>query len=456
MISTLLKINWLNLRRDYVALGLTFVLPIVFLSIFAAIFGGMSSRASGGSGESATKIIVVDEDQTDVSRRFVDAISKQAALRVFTAPEATREIPAPPPFTRDRARELVRRGRFPAAAVIPPGFSSTFGSFGTKGKPVEIIHDPANPIVLNMLTGLLQAAAMTAAPDILMETGLKQLETAGGFLTPKQRELVEAFKPILRGENTTGASQPGSIDTTRTGDAPGTMFSGLVEVTATDAGKDPDDSNARPRSMVSYYAAGIGVMFLLFSMANGAGGSLLEEEERGTLERLLVSNIGMKSILLGHWLFFALTGMAQVTLMFIWAALAFNLDLWSPNHLAGFIAMTVVTAGAAAAFGIVLATLCKSRAQLGGVSTIVILIMSALGGSMVPRFVMPSFMETTALFTFNGWALDGYLKVFWYENVGDSVLRSLSGLLPQIAVLSGMAVVFLVISRNLARRWESV
>jgi len=75
---------------------------------------------------------------------------------------------------------------------------------------------------------------------------------------------------------------------------------------------------------------------------------------------------------------------------------------------------------------------------------------------MVPRFVMPSFMETTALFTFNGWALDGYLKVFWYENVGDSMLRSLAELLPQIAVLSGMAIVFLVISRNLARRWESV
>jgi hypothetical protein len=42
----------------------------------------------------------------------------------------------------------------------------------------------------------------------------------------------------------------------------------------------------------SPYAAGIGVMFLLFSMA-GAAGSLLEEEETGTLERVLTSNVGM-------------------------------------------------------------------------------------------------------------------------------------------------------------------
>ena len=38
--------------------------------------------------------------------------------------------------------------------------------------------------------------------------------------------------------------------------------------------------------IVSFYAAGIGVMFLLFS-ASGAGGSLLDEEESGTLGRLV-------------------------------------------------------------------------------------------------------------------------------------------------------------------------
>ena len=80
--------------------------------------------------------------------------------------------------------------------------------------------------------------------------------------------------------------------------------------------------------------------------------------------------------------------------------------------------MSLVTAAAAAAFGLMLATIAKSRAQLNGISTVVILVMSALGGSMVPRFVMPDFMNTTALFTFNGWALDGYLKIFWYERPG--------------------------------------
>ena len=40
MIATLLKIGWLNLTRDRVAQALTFLLPIVFFSIFATVFGG--------------------------------------------------------------------------------------------------------------------------------------------------------------------------------------------------------------------------------------------------------------------------------------------------------------------------------------------------------------------------------------------------------------------------------
>ena len=36
MMRILLRSSWLNLKRDYVALALTFVLPIVFFSIASA------------------------------------------------------------------------------------------------------------------------------------------------------------------------------------------------------------------------------------------------------------------------------------------------------------------------------------------------------------------------------------------------------------------------------------
>ena len=200
-------------------------------------------------------------------------------------------------------------------------------------------------------------------------------------------------------------------------------------------------------SLISFYAAGIGVMFLLFSMVGAAGGVLLEEVESGTLERLLCTRLGMSGILFGKWVFLVAMGFAQLTVMFLWGDLVFGLPLFS--HLGGFVVMTLATAAAAAALALILATLARSRAQLSGFSTILILTMSALGGSMFPRFLMSETMQRAGLVTFNAWALDGYLKVFWRD-------APIWQLWPQLAVLSGLAVVFLGGARVMARRWEAV
>ena len=118
-------------------------------------------------------------------------------------------------------------------------------------------------------------------------------------------------------------------------------------------------------SLVSFYAAGIGVMFLLFSVS-GASGSLLDEVDTGTLDRVLSTRVGMSGLLAGKWLFIALLGMLQLTVMFLWGRLAFGLDLF--HHLPGFVVMTVFTAAPRRGFGLLLATLARTRAQLSGMS----------------------------------------------------------------------------------------
>jgi ABC-2 type transport system permease protein len=76
---------------------------------------------------------------------------------------------------------------------------------------------------------------------------------------------------------------------------------------------------------------------------------------------------------------------------------------------------------------------------------VVIVIMSALGGSMFPRFLMSAQLKTAGLFTFNAWALDGYQKVFWYET-------GLLALVPQLAVLLALALVFMGTAVAVAQR----
>ena len=74
--------------------------------------------------------------------------------------------------------------------------------------------------------------------------------------------------------------------------------------------------------------------------------------------------------------------------------------------------------------------------------------MSALGGSMVPRYIMSERMQEIGHFTFNAWALDGFTKVFWRDLPPEALWR-------EVTVLGTSAVVLLVSARLLARRWET-
>jgi ABC-2 type transport system permease protein len=421
--STLLWIAWTNLRRDRVAQALTFLLPIVFFSIFASVFGGQ-----GDTQTARIRVAIVDEDGSELSQRIVEGLGKESSLRPRTTVDGA---PGSAVLDRASAERLVKNGDVPVAVIVPRGLGESFAQsgFSSSGPAIQLLSDVSDPIAPQMVQGLLQKVTITVAPDLMMAGGMRQFEQKAGALTPQQRTAVDAWLPQLKQQAQSSGSEPGT----------GGMG---VKVDVVDLMRTDD----RRGSLISFYAAGIGVMFLLFSSVAGAGGVLLDEVEAGTLERLLSTNISMTGVLAGKWLFLTLIGCAQLAVMFLWGRLVFGLPLFS--HLPGFAIMTVITAGAAAALGMVLATLARSRAQLSGFSTILILTMSALGGSMFPRFLMSETMQTIGLATFNAWALDGYLKVFWRN-------APLWDLWPQVLVLSGLTIAFLSAARVLARRWEA-
>ena len=69
---------------------------------------------------------------------------------------------------------------------------------------------------------------------------------------------------------------------------------------------------------------------------------------------------------------------------------------------------------------------------------------------------MPPAMETLGQLTFNGWALDGFLAVFWNDDPQAGLLESLVPLALPVTVMGAMTVTFLIGARMAARRWETV
>ena len=417
-----------SLRRDRGALALSFVLPVVFFTIFAVIFGGRRDTM-GKIG-----IIVVDEDRSAVSERLVKGLQTEGSLRVSLRPAAKKGVEQPE-YTRATAEGAVKAGDAPVALVIPKGFGDAPISFGGGANAIEMLKDPSDMVASQVVGGMLQKVVMTSMPDLMAEQGEKAMDQYAGGLTAEQRQRMQSAIDYLRrnpGTANGGASAAGS-------NANPSSTGGLVNVRMRDV---VGENKNNP--MVSFYAAAIGVMFLLFT-ASGSAGVLLDEAESGTLDRVLSTRVNMTTLLAGKVCYNTTLAFIQLVVMFVWAWLVFKLDFL--NHLTGFAVMGITTAFAVASFGMVLASACKTRAQLGALSTLVILVMSSVGGSMFPRFLMPPAMQKAGLMTINAWAIDGFTKVFWRD-------EPISHLWPQVAVLVITGAVLFAVARRVARRWE--
>lgn len=424
MILPIVRTGLIALRRDRGAFALSFVLPIAFFSIFAVIFGGHRDSTP------KVKVIVVDEDHSTASQRLIRGLEREGSLAVKKKP-ASKKGGEQLDYTATTAEAAVKDGTAPVALIIPHGFGENPISFGASGEnrpPIQLLKDSSDLIAPQVIVGLLQKVAMTAMPDLMAEQGSKYLDRVAGGFTPEQRKRIDEGLDELRRLEDSDEQSSASGDSNR----------GMPVAVAT------RDVVGQNRDMVSFYAAAIGVMFLLFT-ASGASGSLLDEAESGTLDRVLSSRVTMGNLLAGKLLYSMLLAFSQLVVMFLWAWLVFKVDFIP--HIPGFVVMGLSTAFAVGAFGMLLASICRTRAQLGPLSTLVILLMSSLGGSMFPRYFMSEAMQKAGLLTINAWAIDGFTEVFWRD-------EPISHLWPQVLVLLGIGVLFWTAARRLARRWE--
>ncbi len=422
MIWKVIEIHLRRLRHNRVEWLLTFVVPIAFFSIFAWIFThgvGTTPRVKVVL-VNATQASVTNTDAAERCQQVIDQLSESEGLRVMPAPDDATLL------DRKTAETMVRRGVATIAVVI--NWDVQHGRLSA-----ELLNDASDKVASQVVAALVTQTMMgEAMPSVAPPVGP---DGDAGPSDTLARQSDSELTPLVR--NGAAKSQP-QTESSASPPAPPTFGPPKIEVVNILC-------EGKSNPVISVYAAGIAVMFLLFNASTG-GGVLLEERENQTLERLLATQLTMDQLLLGKWFYLTLLGCVQVTVMFIWAQLVFGLDLL--GHIDGFTIMTIATAAAAASFGLFLATLCRTRGQLGGLSVIAILTMSALGGSMVPRYVMSESLQRAGLWTFNAWALDGYDKVFWRElPVGE--------LGPQLTVLMAAAFGLLAAARVLAIRWET-
>jgi ABC-2 type transport system permease protein len=96
-------------------------------------------------------------------------------------------------------------------------------------------------------------------------------------------------------------------------------------------------------------------------------------------------------------------------------------------------------AAACSAFGMLVAAISPSAAAAQGISTFVVISMSAVGGAWFPTSIMPDYIQKFSKFTIVYWAVEGFTDVLW---AGQSLLE----VLPRIGVLTGIAAAVMAVA----------
>lgn len=395
----------LGLLRDRGALLMSFFLPAVFFVIMAEIF-------TATTGDSLNlKVAVLDEVGSETSTRLVGALNGNSTLTLLEESASG----------RDEVRAWVKAGVADIGLIIRADAEPLESAGGFGAAPLLVVVDPARGVAEPMLTGQIRRAYFSALPDVAMGNVVAELENQFLTLDELQRDEVDAGLIEMREDAAAGREV-------------GWSFEDLLARESVIGGESVN--------LVAYSAGAVAFMFLLFASVHGAV-SLLEEEETGILDRVLAGPGGMSVLVNGKFLYVVGQGMVQVSVIFVVAWLVYGVDL--PGNLGSWLVISLAACIACAGLAMLLATACATRRQAQTVANTVILVLSALGGSMVPRFLMPDVLKDLGWLTPNTWALEAYSGVFWR---GESLLAVAF----PVSLLAAAGIIGWLAARHLAHR----
>jgi ABC-2 type transport system permease protein len=461
--------------RDRTGLALGFLLPLVLVAVFSFV-NRVLAGGDGGGAFSRAALWVADEDGSKASRRFVDALREASTLHV--RPEAGK-----PPVDGAALRKRIVDGDIHHGLVVERGFGATIarGELPT----LRLLRDPDRAIEEQLIAiGLMQATFSALGPDFSAPLTARALELAGlpkewrGRMLAVSTVFTTSVEALFREKEErerpagSGAAEPagtagggGEAGGGTAGASKGEVGGGMAGASKADDGPAPSFQEmltqlvplvredhrppSRPRQltyMLAQTVSGIGVMMLMFGLV-ACGTLLLREREAGTLPRLLLSPCDRSAILWGKFLFTAAMGAMQLVVLFAFGELVFRVG--ALRNPVTFAAVSISVLVAATSFGMLIGAWARTTRQAEGLATLVILVMSAVGGAWFPLQMLDLSTPVKVVMgcTLTHWGVSAYQGLFWHgKDLADSSMQL------SIGVLWGFAIAAAALSRRLFER----
>jgi ABC-2 type transport system permease protein len=381
------------LFRDRTALVFIFGLPL----IFALIFGLVYSKAGrqGGSGISL-RLLVVNNDEGNSSKVFLTALQQMGMQVVPTQSIA-------------HLREAVLTGKYPAGLVIPSSFTALLQGWADRAVvgqdapsvPLLVYIDPAQTQFEPLTKASIESAVQRALAPLIRSAVLQKVPP-----------LYRSFAQRMLGRQ---SQQP------------------PVALLVHD--KAPIKGAAAP-SPGDRVMPGL-IIYFIFFMANSVAVTLIQERQEGTLRRMRCAPISPGQILVGKMFARVVIGAVQVAMLMELgrALLHFSID----TAFLGQVLIIALCLFAAVGLGLLIAAIGRTQEQIQGLTTLALLLMGFLSGCLIPRELLPRFVQQVSYITPHAWALDAY---------NDLLLRHLpfsEAAMPMV-ILAGFGVIFFVLA----------
>lgn len=418
--------------------GSTVILFRILVPIGLILVIGYANGAflTGDAVPQRPRLVVVDNDQTPLSRYLVDTLGRADAIRLCTEDSSGSEVGGwtCPDIADPNA--LVRDGRADAALVIPAGFANRLvdggelsdGDAAARGGEASGADGAAAPgpsVELiaavdqddRSLDSTIQAALGRVSGVALARSWGAAVRQDLTFLGDEYVDgVVEQAKDLW-------AQDPVAIE------------SRSVELRAI------EDSRAETGGGFRQSVPGMGSMYVMFAVLAGVS-LLVWERKNWTLQRLATMPVTKGVFIAGKLVSRLVVGLGQFAVAFAAGAVigaVAGVD-FGRSPIALFLVMLAFSSfvGSLTLF---LATIVKSPAQASAVSTFLALTLAPIGGawwSLDLEFI-PDLMREIAVVSPFYWVMDGFSSVIEY---GGGV----SSTLPSLLVLFGASILLFVLA----------
>ncbi len=393
------------LVKDRGSLFMLFLLPLIFILVIAGAFSGGDTDA----GDTRILLSIVDLDDGARAGALIEEIDAAGGV-------LTEVIDASTAYQQLEAGEIQRY------LTIPSDFSEQLDQ--NQATTLRITHQTsADPEQTEAVRLVVAGAAQDLALENQILASLQQMAAMQASSPPsfQQAFSIEKIQAQARQQFESSEARPLVI----------------VQQRIPQRG---DEEEQEP-SFAQTSVPGFTVLFV-FLAAQSTARSIYDEKKVGSFRRLLAAPISKASLLIGKMLPNFILALIQFLIIFFFGSVVIGWMGFAPislgQDLFGLILTALVIALCSSTMGILIASLARTEAQIGGLSTLLLWGLAIFGGSIIPTFILDRFLGPAPKIAPHYWA---------NRALNDLMLRNLTltDVLPEMAFLLGFAALFILI-----------